>query len=94
MIKKALIGLFAGCVTGLFGAGGGMIVVPALGYILKLDDKKSRATSILCVLPMVCGASFFYFHSEYVDFQTSILCAIRWNYRRIYWRKAFKKIIK
>ena len=33
MFKKITIGLIAGVISGLFAAGGGMIVVPALIYL-------------------------------------------------------------
>lgn len=87
MLKKTLIGLIAGVVTGLFGSGGGMILVPAFTFILKLGEKESRATSVFCILPMVCTSSIFYFNSSYIDLKTGIFCAIRGNYRRILWIK-------
>ena len=40
MLKKIIIGALAGIVTGLFGSGGGMILVPAFTYILKLGEKE------------------------------------------------------
>ena len=78
MLKKAVIGLIAGMITGLFGSGGGMILVPAFTFILKLGEKEARATSVFCILPMVCASSFFYLKSSYMEFNTGILCAIRW----------------
>lgn len=71
-----------------------MILVPAFTFILKLEEKEARATSIFCILPMVCASSIFYFSSSYIEFETGILCAIggviRWSYRF----KIVKKIIK
>lgn len=43
MIKKIIIGFIAGVVSGLFATGGGMIVVPALVYMLGLEEGKARA---------------------------------------------------
>lgn len=57
-----------------------MILVPAFTFLLSLDEKKARATSIVCILPMVCASSIFYFNSSYIELRTSIMCAIRWNY--------------
>lgn len=57
-----------------------MILVPAFTFLLSLDEKKARATSIVCILPMVCASSIFYFNSSYIELGTSIMCAIRWNY--------------
>ena len=76
MIKKVLIGVFAGIICGLFSTGGGMILVPAFMYLLKLDATKARGTSIFCILPMVITSSFFYYQGNFIDWKMSILCAI------------------
>lgn len=76
MIKKIMIGLIAGLVSGLFATGGGMIVVPALVYLLKLEEGKARATSLFVILPMVITSGIFYFKNDYIDWKIGILCAI------------------
>ena len=40
--KKILIGVSAGVISGLFTAGGGLILVPAFMYMLKMEPKKAR----------------------------------------------------
>lgn len=74
--KKILIGFFAGIISGLFTAGGGLILVPAFIYMLKMEPKKARATSIYCILPMVIITSIFYWKNNTINWSTSILCAI------------------
>lgn len=76
LIKKIIIGLIAGFVSGLFSTGGGLILVPAFSYLLKEDTVKSRATSIMCILPMVITTSFFYAKKNYIDWKIGSLCAI------------------
>ena len=76
MFKKILVGLFAGIISGLFAAGGGMIVVPALIHLFKLEDKKARATSVLAILPMVITSGIFYYNNNYIDWGIGSLCAI------------------
>ncbi len=76
MLKKIIIGIIAGIVSGFFSTGGGMILVPAYIYILKLNEKESRATSIACILPMVIASSIFYAKNKYIDWKIGILCAI------------------
>ena len=76
MIKKIFIGLLAGTVSGLFAAGGGMIVVPALIHLFKLEDSKARATSVYAILPMVVASGIFYYKSNYIDWFLGIKCAI------------------
>lgn len=76
MIKTILIGLIAGFVSGLFSTGGGLILVPAFVYLLKLTQVEARATSIMCILPMVITTSFFYAKNNYLDWKIGILCSI------------------
>lgn len=76
MLKKISIGLIAGIISGLFAAGGGMIVVPALIHIFKLEDAKARATSVFAILPMVVVSGLFYYKNDYMDWNLGIKCAI------------------
>lgn len=75
-MKKIIIGILAGIVNGLFSTGGGMILVPAFIYLLKMEDAKARGTSVFCILPMVITSSLFYQKDNYIDWKISILCAI------------------
>ena len=75
-IYKIFIGFFAGIVSGLFASGGGMILVPAFIYLLKMSDVESRATSIICILPMVVTSGILYYKNNYIDWNIGILCAI------------------
>ncbi|MCI8636483.1 MAG: sulfite exporter TauE/SafE family protein [Clostridia bacterium] len=76
MIKKMIIGLLAGVVSGLFSTGGGMILVPAFIYMLNLDATKARGTSVFCILPMVVTSSFFYYKGNFINWKIAFLCAI------------------
>ena len=76
MVKKIILGLSAGIICGLFGTGGGMILVPAFIYMLKIEPKKARATSLCCMLVMVIASSFFYYKNNYIDWKAGLLCAI------------------
>ena len=76
MLKRISIGLIAGIISGLFAAGGGMIVVPALIHIFKLEDAKARATSVFAILPMVVVSGLFYYKNDYIDWNLGIKCAI------------------
>lgn len=56
--------------------GGGLILVPAFIYILKMDDKLARGTATVCVLPMVITSSIFYYKGNYINWKIGLLCAI------------------
>ena len=47
-----LAGAGAGAVNGLFGAGGGMILVPLLGLLTNLEDRDIFPCSISIILPI------------------------------------------
>ena len=94
MLKKASIGLLAGIVSGLFSTGGGMILVPAFIYLLKMEDTKSRGTSVFCILPMVITSSFFYYKGHYINWETSILCAIGGSFGAKLLKKLPEKTLK
>ena len=76
VITKIIIGLLAGITCGLFGTGGGMILVPSFVYILKINPKKARATSLCCMLAMVIASSIFYYKNNYINWQMGLMCAV------------------
>ena len=76
MLKKIIIGVIAGILSGFFSTGGGMILVPAFLYLLEMNEKEARATSISCILPMVIASSIFYAKNKYIDWKIGLLCAI------------------
>ena len=70
--KKIIIGciggLFVGFLSGFFGGGGGMIVVPLLIFALGLAEKDAHATAILSILPISIASSIVYISSGSVDY--------------------------
>lgn len=73
---NSLLGFIAGIISGFFGAGGGLVLVPFLTLLLKEDEVISRATTIFCIFFMVLTSSFFYFNKNYIDWSLAIRCAI------------------
>lgn len=53
-----LEGLIIGGVTGLVGAGGGFLIIPALVFLVGLDIKKAIGTSLF-IIAMKSGIGFF-----------------------------------
>lgn len=57
------IGLAAGALSGLFGIGGGVVIVPALIYLAKMQPQQAAGTSLAAlVLPIsaTVGAITYY----------------------------------
>lgn len=73
---KIFIGFIAGIISGLFASGGGMILVPSFIYLFKMKEVEARATSVLCILPMVLTSGIFYYQNNYINWKIGILCVI------------------
>lgn len=50
-VRFRMLGFIAGILNGIFGAGGGLLVVPML-QSQNLEPKKAHATSIAIILPL------------------------------------------
>lgn len=75
-MKNKMIGFIAGVISGLFGSGGGLILVPAFSHFYNMNEKESRATSIFCILPLVVVTCIVYFKNNYIDWNIGIKCAV------------------
>ena len=47
-----LVGLAAGLLSGLFGVGGGTVIVPMLVLLLGFDQRRAAGTSLAAIVPM------------------------------------------
>ena len=70
------IGILGGFISGFFGAGGGLIILPALTRILKIDEYKARGTTLATILIAILVSSIFYTKYNYFDLNMSIKVAI------------------
>ena len=59
--KNMLIGFLAGMVSGFFSAGGGLLLVPYLTSVVKMEEVRARATTIFCIFVMVFTSRMFLF---------------------------------
>jgi hypothetical protein len=75
-VKKNLIivlpALLVGFINGFFGGGGGMLAVPLLTYVLKLEQKKSHATAIAIILPLSLLSATLYFIIGNISYSPAI----------------------
>lgn len=71
-----LLGLAAGILVGLMGIGGGVIVIPALVYLLRMDQHMAQGTSLFILLPPLgLGALWVYWKRGDVDLRAGVCCA-------------------
>ncbi len=69
-VKKwniVLFGALIGVINGLFGGGGGMIVVPVLTRFLGLEQKQAQATALFVILPISLISGLVYLYFNHVD---------------------------
>ena len=62
----------AGLINGLFGGGGGMIIVPTLTVLLKRKTQRAHATAILIILPLSILSGLFYAYFGSFDLRVGI----------------------
>lgn len=68
-----LIGLTAGFVGGALGLGGGIIIVPALIYLLNFSQHQAQGTSLMVLLfPVGIFAVMNYYRAGFIDWKLAL----------------------
>jgi len=62
-----LIGIVVGFINGLFGAGGGSLLVPALEKFAKFETHMAHATTVAVILPLSVLSAVVYIWGVDVD---------------------------
>lgn len=71
------IGLGAGILSGLFGIGGGIVIVPALIFFAKFAPQTATGTSLgALLLPVGALGAWSYHRNGHVDVRASLLLAL------------------
>ena len=76
VLLSVLSGALIGGINGFLGAGGGMLLVPLLQYVLKIDDKKSHATAVFVILPISPISGIVYVIKGAIDWSIFLPVAI------------------
>lgn len=70
------IGVFGGVTSGLFGIGGGIVIVPALVYWAGFSQHRATGTSLAVLLPPIgLAATLEYYRRGNVDFKAALIIA-------------------
>lgn len=76
ILLVVLIGLAAGILGGTTGIGGGSVIVPALVYLVGMDQHMAQGTSLfILLLPVGIGGLSVYWKKSQVDVAAGLLCA-------------------
>lgn len=70
------VGIAAGILSGLFGIGGGTIIVPALALWLGMSQRLAAGTSVAAILPTAIVGSISYAAQGNVDWVAALCLAI------------------
>lgn len=75
-ILIVLVGICAGFLSGLFGVGGGILVVPGLVLVAKMDQRLAHGTSLAAVLPISAASMITYWAHDNIDWPVALFLAI------------------
>lgn len=76
VLLSILLGVFVGFVNGFLGAGGGMLLVPLIIPLLKIEPKVAHATAILIILPICVVSGIVFAFKGAFDFDVFLPCLI------------------
>ena len=77
-LVAGVIGLLSGITSGLFGVGGGVVMVPAMMLFLSppvRDIKQAIGTSLLIIVPTALMGSYKHFTQQNVEWRAALAIA-------------------
>lgn len=76
VLVLAIIGLAAGMLSGLVGIGGGVVIVPALVFLLGLNQHQAQGTALFVLsMPVLIFAVFNYWRTGNVNWRFGLVVA-------------------
>lgn len=75
MAAAAALGVFAGALGGLFGIGGGFVVIPLMGILYGIHQQAAQGTALVMVVPNVLFAFWRYRQRFGVDLRMAATIA-------------------
>ena len=70
------VGLVAGALSGLFGIGGGLVIVPILVFFFKFTQKNAQATSLCAIVLTAIAGAIPYSLAESIDWVAAGLIVV------------------
>ncbi|MBX3101627.1 MAG: sulfite exporter TauE/SafE family protein [Bacteroidetes bacterium] len=72
-----LIGIAGGLMSGLFGVGGGIVLVPLMVFLLHFSQKTAQGTTLaMLALPVALIGAWNYHRQGQVNWQVALLLAV------------------
>ncbi len=76
VLMYIVLGAAMGTLGGLFGIGGGLVAIPALGVLFGLDQQLAQGTALLMVLPNVLLALWRYNQRNRVSLRNAMMLIV------------------
>ena len=71
-LMAAIIGLMGGVTSGLFGVGGGIVMVPAMVFFLNTNIKTAVGTSLVVIIPTALAGAFKHQQLGNIDWRIAL----------------------
>lgn len=75
-VRLALVGAAGGLLSGAFGVGGGILMVPLLILFAGMDQRRAAATSLAAIVPAAIAGAITFFTNGEVDLLAALLVAV------------------
>lgn len=76
ILISVVAGLGVGFINGFMGAGGGMVLVPILTLLLKMESRVAHSTAVFVIAPICLVSGITYIVKGVVDWQILLPVAI------------------
>lgn len=76
ILALLLVGVLGGLLSGVFGVGGGTIMVPLLIRLLGFDQRRAAATSLAAIVPTAVAGALGYLGGGQLDLLAAALIAL------------------
>ena len=76
LLPLVAVGAAAGLLSGLFGVGGGILLVPALVLIVGFVQHRAQATSLAAIVPIAVVGALVFGRADSVNFVAAALLTV------------------
>lgn len=75
LLLLGAVGAAAGLLSGMFGVGGGILMVPAMVLLVGFGQHRAQATSLAAIVPIAAVGAFVFGRADSVDLTAALLLA-------------------
>lgn len=76
VVAIVVMGLAAGGLAGMFGVGGGLLIVPAMVVFLAVDQHVAQGTSLMVIVPTATLGAYRHWRAGFVDLRAAAVLGL------------------